>query len=115
EQRLVLGPLSAGVWLAGLGWYFTAAGRSQRWLAFLWIGTIALLVASGTARANYSAPSYCVLLAAGGVAIERLARARLRALPVVLAVLLLVEGALTLPLAVPLLPPERVPGYAAAL
>jgi hypothetical protein len=33
----------------------------------------------------------------------------------VLAVLLLVEGALALPLAVPLLPPERVPGYAAAL
>jgi 4-amino-4-deoxy-L-arabinose transferase-like glycosyltransferase len=115
EQLLVLGPLCAVVWLAGLGWYFTRAGRSQRWLAFLWIGTIALLIASGTARSNYSAPSYCVLLAAGGVAIERLSRARLRALAVALVVLLLVEGALTLPLAVPVLPPERVPGYAAAL
>jgi len=115
EQLLVLGPLCAAVWLSGLRWYFADAGRGQRWLAFIWIGTIALLLASGTARSNYSAPSYCVLLAAGGVAIERLARGRLRALPVVLAVLLLIEGALTLPLAVPLLPPERVPGYAAAL
>jgi len=115
EQLLVLGPLCAGVWLAGLGWYFTSAGRSQRWLAFIWIGTIALLMSSGSPRSNYSAPSYGVLLAGGGVAIERLTRARLRALPVVLAVLLLIEGALTLPLAVPLLPPERVPGYAAAL
>jgi 4-amino-4-deoxy-L-arabinose transferase-like glycosyltransferase len=115
EQLLVLGPLCAVVWLAGLAWYFTRAGRSQRWLAFIWIGTIALLIASGSPRSNYSAPAYCVLLAAGGVAIERASRGRLRALPVALALLLLVEGALTLPLAVPLLPPERVPGYAAKL
>jgi 4-amino-4-deoxy-L-arabinose transferase-like glycosyltransferase len=115
EQFLVLGPLCALVWLPGLCWYFTRTGRSQRALAFIWIGTIALLVASGTSRSNYSAPSYAVLLAAGGVAIERFARDRLHALPLVLTLLLLLEGALLLPLAVPLLPPERLPGYAARL
>ena len=115
EQLLVLGPLCAAVWLPGLAWYFTRQGRRQRALAFIWIGTIAVLVASGNPRSNYSAPAYCVLLAAGGVAIERFAQGRLRALPIALGVLLLVEGALTLPLAVPLLPPERVPGYAALL
>ena len=116
EQLLVLGPLCAVVWLAGLAWYFgSVRGRRQRVLAFIWIGTLGILVASGSARSSYSAPAYCVLLAAGGVAWEALTHTRLRALPTVLALLLLLEGAASVPLAVPLLPPERVATYAARI
>jgi 4-amino-4-deoxy-L-arabinose transferase-like glycosyltransferase len=117
EQVLVMGPLAAPLWLAGLGWYFlTPAGRRQQWLAWIWIVVLGLLVASGTARANYAAPAYGALLAAGGVAVEGFARSGpRRALPAALAAGLLVSGLASLPLATPLLPPERLSAYARAL
>jgi len=115
EQLLVLGPAAALVWLAGLAWYFGPRGRPQRAIVWLWLAPIALLAASGSARSNYSAPAYCVLLAAGGIAIERFAQPRGRALPVALALLLLAEGAASAPLAVPLLPPEWLTRYASAI
>jgi hypothetical protein len=50
------------------------------------------------------------------LAFERLAARRtLRALPALATVLLLLQGAVSLPLAIPLLPPERVAPYAAAI
>jgi 4-amino-4-deoxy-L-arabinose transferase-like glycosyltransferase len=117
QQVLVMGPLAAPLWLAGLGWYFLSPeGRRHQWLAWIWIVVVGLLAVSGTARANYAAPAYGALLAAGGVAVEGFARGGLRrALPPALAAGLLVSGAAALPLATPLLPPERVASWSRAL
>jgi len=117
EQILTMGPLAAPLWLAGLGWYFlTPDGRRQQLLAWVWIVVIALLVASGSARANYAAPAYAGLLAAGGVAVERGCRRGARRWPAgVFAAGLGLSGLALLPLATPLLPPERLIDYARAL
>jgi 4-amino-4-deoxy-L-arabinose transferase-like glycosyltransferase len=116
EQVLVMSPAAVPVWLAGLFFYFTPRGRPHRWLAWIWIAVMALLMASGTARSNYSGPAYAALLAGGGVAIEAWARRGLRRLvPALLGVLILVVGLGVAPLAVPLLPPAELVRYSDAL
>jgi len=117
EQLLMMNPLAVPFWLAGLVYYFVSpAGCRHRVLGWIWITVFLLLAASGSARANYLAPAYTVLLPAGGVAFERLARGRRwRWLPATAAVLLAVGGAATAPMAIPLLPPARYVAYERAL
>lgn len=116
DQLLVMSPATVPLWLAGLGYYASRAGASQRWLGWIWLSVIVLLMASGTARANYAAPAYSVLLAAGGVALERFARHGVRRLvPALLAVAMLGVGVGAAPLAVPLLPPLDLVRYIGAI
>jgi 4-amino-4-deoxy-L-arabinose transferase-like glycosyltransferase len=113
EQLLMMNPLAVPLWLAGLLYYFASpAGSRHRLLGWIWITVFVLLAASGSARANYLGPAYTVLLAAGGVAFERLACGRSwRWLPATAAVALVVGGAATAPMAIPLLPPARYVAY----
>jgi len=117
EQLLLMHPLILPFWLAGLVHYFaTPEGRRHQLLAWIWIATFALLATSGSARSNYLGPAYTVLLPAGGVAFERLARRRRwRWLPATAATLFVAGGAIGVPLALPLLPPDRYPSYERAL
>jgi hypothetical protein len=81
----------------------------------MYLTVFAILVVSGSSRANYLAPAYTWLFAAGGMAIEGwrgAASVRLR--PAYLAILL-ATGAMIAPLALPLLPIETYLTYAAAL
>ena len=116
EQWLVMAPPAVPLWVGGLVFLFVSRrGARYRLLGWIWVTVIALLALSGTARSNYSGPAYAVLLAAGGVAWESVSAVRrFRFAPAVLAVLLVV-GLVAAPLAIPLLPPERYPGYARAL
>jgi 4-amino-4-deoxy-L-arabinose transferase-like glycosyltransferase len=113
EQLLVMNPVVVPLWAAGLVHYFASGeGRRQQLLGWIWIGAFALLMASGAVRANYLGPAYTVLLPAGGVAFERLARRRhWRWLPAGAASLFLVGGAALAPMAISLLPPERFAAY----
>ena len=117
EQVLIMHPLAVPLWLAGLLFYFiTEEGRRFRVLAWIWITVFLLLLTSGATRSNYIAPSYVVLLAAGGVAVERFARARRwRWLPAAATGAFIVGGALLAPFAVDLLPPERFIAYQRAI
>ena len=117
EQLLMMNPLAVPLWLSGLIYYFVSpAGGRHRPLAWIWITTFVLLAASGSARANYLSPAYTVLLPAGGVAFEAIARGRIwRWLPATAAVLLTLGGAATAPMAIPLLPPARYVHYERAL
>jgi hypothetical protein len=117
EQLLIMSPLAAPFWLAGLLYYFfSQAGARHRLLGWIWITVFLLLAASGSARANYLGPAYTALLPAGGVAFERLARRRSwRWLPVTAAVVFTVSGAATAPMAIPLLPPARYVSYEKAM
>jgi len=100
---LEAGPITALVWLAGLGWLLAAtAGRSYR---FLGIGSalyLAVLVASG-GKSYYFTSALPILVAAGAVAweswVRNAASVARGALPAALAVELLL-----VPLAVPFLP-----------
>ncbi len=114
-QMLVMHPFAVPFWVAGLVWLFMArAGKPYRIVVWIWLAVAALLMMSGTARAYYLAPAYLVLLAAGGVVVERASRAW-RWAPAAVAVVLVLGGSLTLPLVVPLLPVDTCIAYQQAL
>jgi hypothetical protein len=117
DQLLVMNPVLAPFWAAGLVYYFASQeGRRQQLLGWIWVGAFAVLVASGAVRANYLAPAYTPLLAAGGVVFEQLARRRdWRWLPAAAAGLFLVGAAAIAPMAVSLLPPARFVAYQRAI
>jgi hypothetical protein len=117
KQLLEMGPGNALVWVPGLAFaLFSRAARPWRPLGILYLGVALLLAAGGRSRASYLAVAYPMLLALGGVALERgLALGpwrRLRA-PAFATVSLL--GLSTLPLALPILPVESFIRYQAAL
>lgn len=112
QQVLILHPVLLPLWLAGLGWLLFARSGRYRWLGW----TFAVFFATAfalKAKNYYLAPIYPMVLAAGGVALEsglargswtRLARAAIVAV-------ISGGGALTAPLFVPLLEPQRYLAY----
>ena len=111
-QALVLGPLSAPLWIGGLLWYLFATGaRRVRTLGFAYLLITAFFL-TRHAKVYYLTPVYPMLFAAGGVALEEwLARARARWAWGVYAVALSAAGVLAVPLAVPVLPVEQQIAY----
>jgi hypothetical protein len=116
-QLLVLNPLTAPVWLAGLaGGLRGRHGAEGRVLATQYVAVFALLVATGTARAEYLAPAYPALFALGAVAIERMTASPRRAAWRRAAIAAPVVGlAVLLPIALPVLPVQAYVRYQAAL
>ena len=116
QQILVMGPVSFPFWLAGLLFYlFSRNARHFRTFGWAFVITLAFfLMAHG--RNYYSAPAYCIVLAGGAVAAERLlaapffeGRPRVRAALRPLAFTWLIVGVLLLlPAFLPVLP---VDGY----
>jgi len=115
EQPLMTGPafllaLAGAVALIGR----SALGRYR----IVGIAAVATFVLLGALRGKpyYAGPVYPVLFAAGAVWIERLSRARVRAAATwTLGVAAAGYGLMTLPMGLPVLPPERMARYAAAL
>jgi hypothetical protein len=116
-QLLVMHPVIVPLWFAGLVYYFASVdGRRYRLLGWIWITVFCLLMASGSARSNYLAPAYTVLLAAGAVTFERIARTPTwRWLPHATVAIFALGGAATAPMAIALLPPARYVTYQHAL
>jgi len=117
QQVFILLPFTAPVWLAGL-WYLLADrnGRRFRTLGITYLITLGLMIGF-RAKNYYLVPIYPVLLAAGGVFWENVAMRSLATrigLTVYAAILVLV-GALFMPMAVPLLPVESFIRYQDAL
>jgi hypothetical protein len=71
-QLLYLNLFTAPVWIAGLVFLFSDAGRRYRVLGWIWVSVFVLLVVIKS-KIYYLAPAYPPLLAAGGLAWERLA------------------------------------------
>jgi hypothetical protein len=114
DQVVNLNPFTLPVWGAGL-LYLLFAPSAARYrplgIAFLTVATI--LILNRTSRSGYLTPAYSMLFAAGGVSLEkRIARPALR---IALVAVLLVAGALSAPLALPLLPTDTYVRYSAAL
>jgi 4-amino-4-deoxy-L-arabinose transferase-like glycosyltransferase len=114
NQLLVVGPHSALIWVSGLiALMLWPPLRGYRPLGWMYLCVLGLLIANGTSRANYLAPAYAPLFAAGGVALEAwTSRVHWLRLPLVFATALL--GLATLPLALPILPPDLTVEYGAA-
>lgn len=74
-QLLYFHPLAVPVWLAGLWFGFSASGRAVRPFAALFLVMFLFLLVAG-GKPYYLASAYPAILAGGGIAIERLLRAR---------------------------------------
>src|SRR6058998_1870608 len=94
------------VWIAGI-LFGLFAREGRRWSVLVWIyfAVLALLVAGGRSRASYLAVAYPMLLALGGVALERVSTpVGRRWLRPALAVLVVGMGLVAVPMALPVLP-----------
>jgi hypothetical protein len=112
-QLVIMHPLLTPIWLAGLGWLLaTRDGRPFAPLAAIYLVTLGILAGAGTSKAYYPAPAYPALLAAGAIVVERLADrlGQPRSAWLVAAIVAL-GGAVTLPFALPLLPIESFLAY----
>jgi hypothetical protein len=113
SQILLNGPL--GVLLALAGLVHLIADRPHRVLGLVFVLVVVGFYALG-GKSYYAAPAYPMMLAAGAVAVERVARPGPRvALRVGLPVLLLASGVLIAPMAMPVLSPGSYVGYARAV
>jgi hypothetical protein len=117
EQFLLMGPLSAPIWLSGLAFLLGAGSiKAFRPVGFAYLVLVLTFIGSGNAKPYYLAPAYAPLFAGGGVFLERMT-AWPRGWIVRAAALALVAGGglITLPLAKPLLSEDQYVRYAAAL
>ena len=101
-QLLYLHPFNAVLWISGLIFFlFTKAGKQYRVLGWIWLAVFILLVFTKS-KIYYLAPAYPLLLAGGGIALERwvlrMGKAWLK--PAVLS-LLLIGGIAMAPLSLP--------------
>ncbi len=116
QQILLIHPLTAPLWIAGLlALLFAARFRPFRMLG--WCYLVAFAVFAGLRGKNYYlAPIYPALLAAGAVVIEgAIERSRKSWLKPAIIAVLAVGGILLLPIVVPVLTPDQFVVYADAL
>jgi hypothetical protein len=108
-QVLLLHPLFAPLWLAGLGFLlFARSGRPYRALGLGFVVLLGLYIVL-KAKAYYMAPAYPMLLAAGAGVIERALR---RALPRAAVLTVAAAGGAALaPMTLPVLPEEQFIAY----
>ena len=121
QQTLLLNPLTAPLWLAGL-FALLVAKPLRPYRALGWCYVVCYSVFFVLHGKNYYlAPVYPMLLAAGAVAIEsaldrpRSGQRRLQWLKPVIVVVLLVNGAYLAPVVVPILSPDAFLAYAKTL
>ena len=105
DQALFLNPVALPLWLVGLAWFlFSREGKRYRFFGFAYLIVVGLFIALD-GKSYYPLPVYPMLIAAGGVAFERLsAVVSWRWLRVAYPVLLILGGIVAVPFGVPLLP-----------
>lgn len=116
QQVQFMNPVAAPVWLAGLAWLLTGrSGCRYRALGVAWLVFMAAMVLL-EGRVYYPAPSYPMLLAAGGVVLEGWLVGRWRGwLRIALPAVLVVVGTVLAPLFVLMLPPASYQRYTDAV
>ena len=116
QQILVTNPVIAFFWLTGLlGSLFSARLAPWRAHGIAFLVSAAILIASGKSRAGYLAPSYMLVLPAGGVMFEHLVPEHLAWLRRAILILMTAAGLAMLPLALPILPVDDLIEYEHAL
>ncbi len=105
QQILMMNPLAAPVWIAGLWFVFRdPAARAFRWFGWTYVVLSLVYLALG-AKVYYLAPIYPTLFAAGGVLAARFLEARTGATGrTAYATALVLSGLVIAPQAYPLLP-----------
>ena len=115
-QLIVLNPVNMTIWLPGLYFLlFNRDGRRYRILGIIYATAFAILLLNGHSKAEYLAPVYIMLFAAGGVAVESWAGRGKRKWAAALGTLSVLTSLMIMPLAVPVLPVETFIKYSNAM
>lgn len=115
DQAKIMHPILFPLWAGGLVWlFFGREGRRYRVLGWTYLVVLAVFIAL-KGKNYYLAPIYPVLFAAGAVAFERLTRDRWTWSRTAYAVVVVLTGALLLPIFAPILPVEDYIQYQKAL
>jgi hypothetical protein len=103
-QFFYLHPFNAILWISGLIFFlFTKAGKSYRLLGWIWLAVFLLLVITKS-KIYYLAPAYVILIAGGGISIERwVKRKGKKWLKPGFLAFFLIGGTLMIPVSVPIL------------
>jgi hypothetical protein len=110
QEILTMNPLTFPIWLGGLWFLFSKAGKLYRALGWAWIFAAAVIVILSP-RVYYLYPAFPLLFAGGAVLFEAQRTWKRFILPV----LMIVSGAIFAPFALPILPVETYIRYAKAL
>ncbi len=112
-QFIDLNPVTALIWIPGLAFFlFTRDGAPFRSIGIIWVTVCTVLVVNGHSKPEYLAPACPFLFAGGGVLIERFSLRKNAAwLRAAVPGLAAVAGIISAPLAMPLLPVEKLSGY----
>jgi 4-amino-4-deoxy-L-arabinose transferase-like glycosyltransferase len=116
QEFLLMLPLAAPVWIAGLWFYFLSdRGKPYRVLGWAWMIS-ALLIVTLSPRVYYLFPAFPVLFAAGSVQCERwLDRPWGRWVKLIYVPLMVAVAAILAPLAFPILPVDTYIRYTRAI
>jgi 4-amino-4-deoxy-L-arabinose transferase-like glycosyltransferase len=115
QQIMMLAPVSALVWIAGLGFLlFHSEAKRYRFLGVTYLVFLGIMMVL-KGKDYYLAPIYPMLYAAGGVFWEKFAESRLRWLRVALPAVVFGLGLIAVPLVLPILPPAKIVPYMEAL
>ncbi len=116
QQFLFMNPLAAPVWVGGLGWLLASrVGRRYRVLGFAYLVSLVTLIFAG-GRVYYLGSAYPMLIAAGGIALERwLSRPKLVWLRQGFVAVVALSGAILAPMFTPVLEPETFIRYSRAI
>ncbi len=115
DQTLIMNPVLAPLWLAGVAWLLRPGAASvHRVLGIMFVTTLAafLLVAG---KNYYVSSAYPVVFAAGAVAFERLTAARPRWMRQAYVSCVALSALVLAPLVMPILPVQGFLAYARAL
>lgn len=108
-QLLYFSPLAAPVWIAGLVFFFSEAGRRYRLLGWMYVALFVVLVVIKS-KIYYLAPAYPMLFAGGALAIERWALTRFWLKPATAGAMIL-SGLVFLPVSLPLMSIDATERY----
>jgi hypothetical protein len=116
DQVLFANPIGVPLWVAGFGFFLLADGRKYRFLAWMALALLLLMMLARSSRPDRISAMYSALYAGGAVAFDRIRSPGLRRNAWATAVTALVLGGLVLlPMSAPVLPPPVLRSYLAAL
>jgi hypothetical protein len=112
-QLLLSNPLSLPLWVAGLiSLLIARRTKGYRILGIAYLVAAAILLVNGHSKAEYLAPAYSMLFAAGAATFgRRLEAGKTKWLKVAYPMVLIITGILLAPFAVPVLPVEKYLAY----
>ena len=114
-QILINNPIGILIWLPGLiGLFVHKELKRYQLLAYLYVVPLGIFLVNGTSKAEYLAPAYSILWAAGSVWWERVIQQKfyLRYALVIITTLWIIVTAVFIPMVLPVLPVETYIRYA---